>query len=441
MTDERKHTEFISHNYDAVNQGVIEVARRATIFSDWLRLRVFAERIKLISILLIVIGFFLILLAIAFYIGRGYLSIKHETGGTKIEYIKVPDPEKSRIIEKTVVVEKPVYIPAEVPEEDGVKISYTVFRTVKQDWGVRAQVVTGLNYENSKQKYPEDQYCYVTNDRDEDSVFEKVDLAYKDGENSEVIRDVTSEQAGKLGLTYSQLSRLNGDCQFLAAGITLRPDQGSQPDFEPIDPSGVKLSSGTGFFVNPEGYIVTNEHVVSSCDVIAVRVSGSFERLSLVSSDKALDLAILRSYKFRNKDFLTFSNSVETGQDVYAFGFPLSDQLSEEIKVTNGIISSLSGINNDETRMQITNALQPGNSGGPLTDAFGLTVGVNVSGLRGEIYQNVNFSIKRENVLGFLAKNKIEFFVDRPSSEKETVDIVRDMKKSVFPIFCAVKPT
>jgi S1-C subfamily serine protease len=113
--------------------------------------------------------------------------------------------------------------------------------------------------------------------------------------------------------------------------------------------------------------------------------------------------------------------------------------LSEEIKVTDGIISSLAGIKNDQTRMQITNALQPGGSGGPLTNVSGLVVGVNASVLRGEQYQNINFSVKREQVLQFPANNKIEFSVEGPCTEKKGTDIVRDMKKIVFSIYCASK--
>ena len=215
------------------------------------------------------------------------------------------------------------------------------------------------------------------NDVEEDGVQERIDIAAKTGKLDVQNSILNEDQARKIGISLQKLSSLNSDCRFLDVGMGVpNSERENPPKLDPIDPSGVKLSSGSGFFVNSEGKILTNEHVVASCDVIAVRYSDRFSRLSLISKNESLDLAILELNEERSTDFLSFADSIETGQDVYAFGYPLGDQLSEEIKVTNGIISSLAGIKNDQTRMQITNALQPGNSGGPLTDAFGLVVGV-----------------------------------------------------------------
>ena len=78
--------------------------------------------------------------------------------------------------------------------------------------------------------------------------------------------------------------------------------------------------------------------------------------------------------------------------------------LSKEIKVTDGIVSSLAGLKNDPSRIQITAPLQPGNSGGPVVDERGAVVGVSVSGMVGQKIQNVNFAIKKDSVLGYLSK-------------------------------------
>jgi hypothetical protein len=86
--------------------------------------------------------------------------------------------------------------------------------------------------------------------------------------------------------------------------------------------------------------------------------------------------------------------------------------------------------------MQITNALQPGNSGGPHSDGYGQVVGINVSGLRGEAFQNINFAIKRQSILRFLSKNKIAFTLGDSASDMETFEIAKLMKESVFPLFC-----
>jgi len=83
---------------------------------------------------------------------------------------------------------------------------------------------------------------------------------------------------------------------------------------------------------------------------------------------------------------------------------PLLRTLSKEIKVTDGIVSSLAGLKNDPSRIQITAPLQPGNSGGPVVDERGAVVGVSVSGMLGQKIQNVNFAIKKDSVLGYLSK-------------------------------------
>jgi V8-like Glu-specific endopeptidase len=80
--------------------------------------------------------------------------------------------------------------------------------------------------------------------------------------------------------------------------------------------------------------------------------------------------------------------------------------------------------------------IQPGNSGGPVVDDKGLVIGVAVAGLVGEDVQNINFAIKKDNVLAYLSRNRITFEVETNATSQQTPDIVDKMKEAVFPVFC-----
>jgi S1-C subfamily serine protease len=141
-------------------------------------------------------------------------------------------------------------------------------------------------------------------------------------------------------------------------------------------------SSGTGFLINTSGYIVTCNHVIENSNSIYVRginndFSTKYEAL-VVSRDKINDLAIIkvRNASIRSVSY-TFKWTVcDVGQEVFTLGYPLKDSMGEEIKLTNGIVSSSSGYQGDITTYQITVPIQPGNGGGPLFDKNGSIVGI-----------------------------------------------------------------
>jgi hypothetical protein len=160
-------------------------------------------------------------------------------------------------------------------------------------------------------------------------------------------------------------------------------------------------ASGTGFAVSSEGKIVTNSHVVHGSNNILVRgVGGDFTKTYsaiIVIEDKVNDLAILQ---IEDKAFKTLGLipyvisgvSSEVGCSVFSLGYPLKSLMGDEIKLTNGIISSKSGFQGDITTYQISVPLQPGNSGGPLFDSNGNLVGIVNSRL--SIGENVSYAIK-----------------------------------------------
>jgi len=195
-------------------------------------------------------------------------------------------------------------------------------------------------------------------------------------------------------------------------------------------------STGTGFFINPTN-IITNQHVVDSCRNIKIIKNGVISSAKIKSVDRTNDLAVLIADK-SNKTYLKFRSgrSVRVGESVIAMGYPLGVLLGSGVKLTTGNISSLTGLLNDTTTLQLTAAVQPGNSGGPLLDNTGSVVGIVYAKLNNDMAQNVNLAIKANVATMFLDVHEIDSTFDTERSKKEVVDIADIAKKSIIQIIC-----
>lgn len=163
--------------------------------------------------------------------------------------------------------------------------------------------------------------------------------------------------------------------------------------------------SGSGFFISENGYLATNYHVVDGASTIEATFirNGNVESYpaTVVLSDKQNDLSILKidapSFKPMASIPYNFTTRVkDTGSEVFTLGYPMADVMGEEVKFTDGKISSKTGIQGDVTVYQISVPIQPGNSGGPLFDNQGNLVGITSSGLNRDYFksENVNYAIK-----------------------------------------------
>jgi S1-C subfamily serine protease len=214
-------------------------------------------------------------------------------------------------------------------------------------------------------------------------------------------------------------------------------------------PEKLASQSGTGFLVSTSGHVVTNQHVVEGCvgDILGNLTGEAPVTLRLVSSDETNDLALLQaSGSF--KDVATIKNkAIQSGDSVVAIGYPFHGLLTSDFTVTTGIVSSLSGVMNDTRFLQISAAVQSGNSGGPLLASSGEVVGVvaaKLSALKfvkatGNIPENINFAIKTGALRDFLDNSVVSYQTSDAKTELKTADIARNARAFTLLISCKAK--
>lgn len=172
-------------------------------------------------------------------------------------------------------------------------------------------------------------------------------------------------------------------------------------------------STGTAFYVTADGVALTNAHVIDGC--AAITLDGM--PAAVLAQSSVFDLAAIRLASPTETKPLSFATGdAYLNADITIAGYPLHGLLGG-VNVSRGSISSLKGLQGDETSIQISAPVQPGNSGGPAIDRFGGVVGVVVSKLNtvaladatGDIAQNVNFAIRGRVAKIFLSSNGIAY--------------------------------
>lgn len=448
-----KTFEYVESNYSTLNahaDGVIDNELQLTRLK---RFRADRALIKNIGIVLLVLGVLSVLLAIAYnrsnapviqivekpvYTDKPVYEIVEKPvyiDKPIYEVIKVPDPERSQIIEVPVYIEKIIKVPIQL---GAVTDEFSFFHTEDVNINGIRSVTVGASYDSVSSPYPESQWCYAdgikvrsTNTRN------RIDLAYKTGIGTPTPYKFNSKDAEELGASIESLNSAIKHCVWYPAIPPIESDGSiiaipSTP--HPINPPSGEGKSGTGFYVNNNGYVITNNHVVDNCTSIWVddgrdQIAGVVLRKNI-----GLDIAVIKIDKKTNT-FAKFGE-VRTGEDVIALGFPLTDKLGTEIKATKGNVSALSGIKGDKDYLQFTAPIQSGNSGGPLLNEGGFVVGINTAKLVGEDYQNINFAIKGSSAQNFLGKYGIKFSYGSYSEPLRSADIVEKGEKFTVRVLC-----
>ena len=197
-----------------------------------------------------------------------------------------------------------------------------------------------------------------------------------------------------------------------------------------------KVASGTEFYVSNEGHIITNHHVIEGCEDIKVHSKGSIQETRKISEDRRNDLALLKTSATPKNSFALSTESSFPLQEIIVAGYPFGEKVSSTLKFTQGIVSSIAGLGNDYSQIQIDAALQPGNSGGPILDEYGNVVAVAVAKLSlkkilkdyGVVPENTNFGVKASAVRNLMEGNGVPFKVPNTKviSKRELSQVATD---------------
>jgi S1-C subfamily serine protease len=202
---------------------------------------------------------------------------------------------------------------------------------------------------------------------------------------------------------------------------------------------GRVFSTGTGFFVGADGYVVTNAHVIDGCEAPEI-IYGLDEPAAtrIVARDAKNDLALLK-VGFTTDHVARLRRGVKVGEELAAFGYPLFGTLSTGGNFTLGNVSALSGTLNDSRHIQMTAPIQPGNSGGPVVDRAGNLIGVVVASLKDQknrAAQNANFAININTLIAFLDAHGVPYLTDTSEEPLRNVELADKVRAMTVVVVC-----
>lgn len=218
-----------------------------------------------------------------------------------------------------------------------------------------------------------------------------------------------------------------------------------------IDPEKPAIGAqGTGFLFSNNGHILTCAHVIGDAKEATIWLDGIRYETEVIAFDETLDLAILKTRSpVKGIVPISFKNSSKyrMGEDIFTIGYPISNLLGNNARLSKGLISSPTGLKDDPNQIQISAEIQPGNSGGPILDDDGIVIGVVQQTLNpwkmaqqtgGALPQNINFGIKANIVLDFIKSNDENLYSEinfDAVSDFEAVNMaVAKIKSGIIPI-------
>ncbi len=190
-------------------------------------------------------------------------------------------------------------------------------------------------------------------------------------------------------------------------------------------------ATGTAFVVEPSGFLVTCAHCVRGATQIEIVLEKKTYPAKVTAYDPQHDLALLKIEAASLPPLgLQELDQVELAQEVWALGYPLSDQLGESLKITRGTVA---GVVDRKGRkvFQIDATLNPGNSGGPVVDTQGRVIGIVRSGLVGEAIERVEFAVPASEALQLLHQQGIHVAPAADGTAMDGPALARRVRPSV----------
>ncbi len=221
--------------------------------------------------------------------------------------------------------------------------------------------------------------------------------------------------------------------------------RGTVPDTDPRRPPRMNPdradSTGTGFYISTF-QLVTNHHVIDGCRIVTLE-DGTPVRV--LGSDRRVDLALLEA-STPSAAWLTLADveGARLGQKIFVLGYPYYGVVNKSLSLTTGVVSSLTGVDDDLNNFTLSAPIQPGNSGGPVLNADGYVLGVAVARISeeyisdrtGSFPQNINFAIQRAALGNFLSSyGGSPSSVRRPAVNME-LGAPGHVQSAVTPVLC-----
>jgi S1-C subfamily serine protease len=221
--------------------------------------------------------------------------------------------------------------------------------------------------------------------------------------------------------------------------LKMFPAEGDERNYYEINPLVDWDASGSGVLLGNTGLIATNHHVITGAKTIRVKILANDSivneyRAELLSSNEQQDVALLQvsDTTYRGSDLfpLEYLTKPQYGNEVYSVGFPVASKLGQNPKLNKGIVSALTGKNDDPTYFQTDLPVWYGNSGGPCFDKDGHLLGLVtlIAFDRGHKLENVSYITRVENIINLMPENTMK----TKSSEDSQIDVKDFVKYSVF---------
>ncbi len=156
---------------------------------------------------------------------------------------------------------------------------------------------------------------------------------------------------------------------------------------------------GSGFYINSDGYLLTNHHVVGDAKYLKVKLANGRELVGeVLRSDRKRDVALVKTEPVQLAPFEMATTEAQAGEDVYVLGSPLGEQLAQT--VTRGVLSATREVE-QQRWLQSDVRVLPGSSGGPMVGKAGAVVGITSRGL-GDGSPGINFFVPIAEALAIL---------------------------------------
>jgi serine protease Do len=184
------------------------------------------------------------------------------------------------------------------------------------------------------------------------------------------------------------------------------------------------VNTGTAFYINKSGQMITAAHVLRDCLVLEAQKDGVTLPVKLNASSNLLDLAVVDSGMPTDRALpLRIGQTITLGEGVTNVGYPLQGLLADSPNLTRGNVSARAGMKGSVGLFQFSAPIQPGSSGGPVVSDGGELLGVTVSSLNaaalikdGLLPQNVNFALEAKYAAMFLRDSHIDFVEVKPKA-------------------------